>query len=272
MSLTVAGAKAGGSLSAVQRTGSITFVRYARRNANQGDPKRRVIQRMLYPRNGPRDESPIGTYRPDAKLAMRRALQNVEVHETIERAWLLHQRHKRQERQAELQRKWDSMHRAMAELRIFDYDRYEDVNNVEDPRARSQAEQLRLKNLKGPERQYIEGRIRGLFPREMRIPTSTPSRAGWNHDWKSPILLMQEARAEEARQRAAAEKELVKKREEAEKAKALAKAALESSAHTGALGQISAEEISLESRCFSDKGDCSNPAAGELAGKIQEEK
>ncbi|KZV93762.1 hypothetical protein EXIGLDRAFT_588106, partial [Exidia glandulosa HHB12029] len=156
-----------------------------RKNAAvQGDNRKRILQRALYPRNGPRDESPIGTYRPDAKLALRRSIQNVEVHETIERAWLLHQRHQRQARTAELQRKWDSMHAAMSELRSFDYDRFVEANTVEDPRARPPAEQVLLKNLKGPERQFIEGRIRGLFPREMRIPTNTPSRAGWNHAWR----------------------------------------------------------------------------------------
>ncbi|EJD45755.1 hypothetical protein AURDEDRAFT_137132 [Auricularia subglabra TFB-10046 SS5] len=171
----------------VARRGPTTFVRYARRSSDQGDPKKRIIQRMLYPRNGPRDESPVGTYRPDAKLALRRTIQNTEVYETVERAWLLHQRHQRQARQAELQRKWDAMFAAMEELRLWDHERYLDANAVEDPRQHLPEEQALLKNLKGPERQFVEGRIRGLFPREMRIPTSTPSRAGWNHDWRSPL-------------------------------------------------------------------------------------
>lgn len=222
MSFAVVVAVASGSAQAGRRTGPLTFVRHARQTANQGDPKKRILQRMLYPRNGPRDESPIGTYRVDAKLAMRRVVQNVEVHETIERAWLLHQRHQRQARQAELQRKWDSMHAAMEELRHFDNERYMDINIIEDPRARDRAEQAVLKNLKGPERQFIEGRIRGLFPRELRIPTNTPARTGWNHEWRSPIVLMEEAREEEARQRAALE--------EAEQAKLKASAPAQAAA------------------------------------------
>ncbi|KAH7106997.1 hypothetical protein BKA62DRAFT_224455 [Auriculariales sp. MPI-PUGE-AT-0066] len=180
--------------SRVTAHGPTTFVRHARRQANEGDPKKRIIQRMLYPRNAPRGESPVGTYRPDATLALRRAIKNNEVHETVERAWLLHQRHQRQARLAELQTKWTSMNRAMEELCLFDRELYDQVNVHEDPRVRLPEQEVQLKQLKGPERQFIEGRIRGLFPREMRMPTSTPSRAGWDHAWRSPIVIAEEAR------------------------------------------------------------------------------
>jgi large subunit ribosomal protein L40 len=186
--------------------GPKSFVRHARRTATDGDPRKRIIQRMLYPRNAPRGESPVGTYRQDATLALRRVIKNNEVHETIERAWLLHQRHQRQARQAELQTKWNSMHRAMEELRLFDQDRFDQVNVLEDPRVRIPEQEAQIKLLKGPERQFIAGRIRGLFPREMRIPTSTPSRAGWDHGWRSPVVIAEEARqaAKEAADAAAA--------------------------------------------------------------------
>lgn len=196
-------------------TALVVFARGARRMANQGDPRTRIIQRMLYPRNGPRSESPIGVYRMDAKLALRRAVPNPEVHETIERAWLLHQRHKRNARSAELQRKWDSMHRAMEELRLFDYRRYLEINNVEDPRVRSDEDTALLKTIRGQERNVIEGRIRGLFPRELRAPTNTPSHRSWNYEWRyapdcghitsslkinrNPLKLLSEKRALEQR-------------------------------------------------------------------------
>jgi len=155
---------------------------------------------MLYPRNGPRKESPIGVYRMDAKLALRRAVPNPEAHETIERAWLLHQRHQRHGRAAELQRKWNSMHRAMSELMAFDFDRYLEANKAEDPRIRTDEEVAAIKAVKGQERQYLEGRVRGLFPREMRIPANTPARSGWNHEWRSPLILLAERRAAEERE------------------------------------------------------------------------
>jgi len=209
--------------------GPLTFVRFARKGPGGGevDPRKRIIQRMLYPRNATRGESPIGSYRQDATLALRRAIPNNEVHETVERAWLLHKRHERKQRVADLQTKWNSMRAAMEELRLFDPERYEQVNVLEDPRMRIPEEEAQLKPLKGPERQFIEGRIRGLFPREFRVATNTPSRAGWNHRWRSPITLAAEAREE---QRVAAEASAVslatkRSAEESERAAAASKQA-----------------------------------------------
>lgn len=76
----------------------------------------------------------------------------------------------------------------MTELARIDRRLAEGANRKVDPRARSEEEIETLSKLKGAARTMaaarIDGRIRGLFPREFRIPTETPPRDGWNHDWK----------------------------------------------------------------------------------------
>jgi len=61
---------------------------------------------------------------------------------------------------------------------------YREANRREDPRARSEAERELAKTLKTTEIRTLEARIRGLFPRELRVPTDTPPREGWNYDYK----------------------------------------------------------------------------------------
>ena len=66
-----------------------------------------------------------------------------------------------------------------------------EANRKDDPRMRTEEETNLLRSLRGMERMVaearIEGRVRGQFPRELRIPVDTPSRDGWNHDWKPPV-------------------------------------------------------------------------------------
>ena len=127
--------------------------------------------------------SPVGTWRPDVGRRLQRAIPSVQAHETIERAWFLHQRHLRRARLAELSRKFESMRNAMETLRLVAPELYKEANTEDDPRARSPAEKEQLKQLKGQEKKAVESRIRGLFPRELRIPTDTPPRNGWVHDF-----------------------------------------------------------------------------------------
>jgi len=152
-----------------------------------GDPKNEIIRRALYPsniRNGP---SPTGTWRPDVGRRLQRAIPSVQAHDTIERAWFLHRRHVRRTRQAELERKFQCMQKAMEVLREVDPKLYSEANKEEDPRARSKAEAEFSKTLRVPERKALEARVRGLFPRELRIPTDTPPRDGWSYEW-NPIF------------------------------------------------------------------------------------
>ncbi|KAJ8509167.1 hypothetical protein ONZ45_g8636 [Pleurotus djamor] len=157
---------------------------YAAKNEPTADPKKEIIRKTLYPSNIRNRASPTGTWRPDVGRALQYAIPSVQAHETIERAWLLHKRHLRKQREAELARKFLCMKKAMEELEKIDSRLFMEANKPEDPRARSQAEVELAKSLKGSEKKTLEARIRGLFPRELRIPTDTPPRTGWNYEWK----------------------------------------------------------------------------------------
>lgn len=157
---------------------------YAARLEAVTDPKKEIIRRALYPSNIRNRATPIGTWRPDVGQAIQYAIPSVQAHNTIERAWLLHKRQIRKHREAELARKFECMKRAMEELEKVDTRLYMEANRQEDPRARTPAEMELAKTLRSSELRALEARIRGLFPRELRIPTDTPPLGGWNYEWK----------------------------------------------------------------------------------------
>ncbi|KAJ3750950.1 hypothetical protein DFH05DRAFT_141594 [Lentinula detonsa] len=156
---------------------------YARKESGM-DPKKETIRRALYPSNIRNKPTPTGTWRPDVEKALQHAIPSVQAHDTIDRAWLLHKRHIRKRREAETERKFESMRKAMDELASIDSHLYMEANKPENPRARSPEEVDLLKTLKASEARASDARIRGLFPRELRVPTDTPSRTGWKYDWK----------------------------------------------------------------------------------------
>ncbi|KAJ3571565.1 hypothetical protein NP233_g3676 [Leucocoprinus birnbaumii] len=161
------------------------FIRhYAARPEAVTDPKKEIIRRALYPSNIRNRASPTGTWRPDVGQAIQHAIPSVQAHNTIERAWLLHKRQARKRREAELARKFECMRKAMEELEKIDTRLYMEANRPEDPRARSEAERQLAKTLRSSELRAIEARVRGLFPRELRVPTETPPPSGWNYEWK----------------------------------------------------------------------------------------
>ncbi|KAI0323078.1 hypothetical protein OF83DRAFT_10898 [Amylostereum chailletii] len=165
-----------------------TSVRYAARQEGGGsDPTKEILRRTLYPPNIRNRASPTGTWRPDVARALQRAIPSKQAHETIERAWLLHQRHIRRKREAELSRKYECMKRAMDELEKIDPQLYREANRPVDPRERSAADVEAAKTMRVPERKAMEARLPGLFPRELRVPTDTPSRDGWSYEW-TPII------------------------------------------------------------------------------------
>ena len=171
------------------RVAQVSVRNYAVRRDTVSDPKVEIIRRFLYPSNIRNRASPTGGWRPDVGRRIQRAIPSVQAHETIERAWLLHKRHIRREREAELQRKFDCMKTAMETLRKLDKRLYQGANVEEDPRARTETETELSKTLKGPEKKALESRVRGLFPRELRIPADTPPRNGWNYEFKPLIQL-----------------------------------------------------------------------------------
>lgn len=157
---------------------------YAARPEAVTDPKKEVIRRALYPSNIRNRATPVGTWRPDVGQAIQSAVPSVQAHNTIERAWLLHKRQTRKHREAELSRKFECMKKAMEELEKIDTRLYMEANRQEDPRARTTAEMQLAKSLRSSELRALEARIRGLFPRELRIPTDTPPLSGWKYEWK----------------------------------------------------------------------------------------
>ncbi|KAF9486527.1 hypothetical protein BDN70DRAFT_870098 [Pholiota conissans] len=165
--------------------GAVRTYAIPNQDSTAGDPKKDIIRRVLYPGNIKNKSTPIGTWRPDVGRAIQRAIPSAQAHETIERAWLLHRRHLRQQRAAETERKFLKMKEAMDVLYEVDPRLYMEANKKDDPRARSQEEMEVMKKAKTSEVRAMEARIRGLFPRELRIPTDTPSRTGWKYEWKA---------------------------------------------------------------------------------------
>ncbi|KAI0035109.1 hypothetical protein K488DRAFT_83316 [Vararia minispora EC-137] len=164
-----------------------TLVRYASRKEAVVDPVKETIRRTLYPPNIRNRASPTGTWRPDVAQALQIAIPSRQAHETIERAWKLHLRHVRKKREAELQRKFECMRRAMDELARIDVTLFEEANRLLDPRHRKEGELEWLKSLKLPQKRAFESRLPGLFPRELRPPTDTPSRDGWKYEF-TPVI------------------------------------------------------------------------------------
>ncbi|CAE6489904.1 unnamed protein product [Rhizoctonia solani] len=174
---------------------SILAQTYATAPSNRGgrpditppDPRNDIIRRTLYPERTPNitglASSPTGVHRADVELAIERAIPSAEAHETIERAWKLYQRQAREQREAELRRKYESMKRAVEVLKELDAVSYAEAARGVDSRRLSEAEREKMKEMKRGARKKAESRVEGLFPREMRMPTDTPSRNGWNHGW-----------------------------------------------------------------------------------------
>ncbi|GJJ07799.1 hypothetical protein Clacol_002004 [Clathrus columnatus] len=152
------------------------------------DDKVAVIRRALYPPNLRNKPSPTGSWRPNTMRALWKAIPTKQVHEIIERGYKLYLRHQRQKRQAEIEHKFESMRNAMTELTRLDKRLAIEANRQEDPRVKTKEEIELLNSTHGAERTRLEARIgsrlRGLFPRELKLPTDTPSKEGWNHDWK----------------------------------------------------------------------------------------
>ncbi|KAF8535560.1 mitochondrial ribosomal protein L28-domain-containing protein [Trichophaea hybrida] len=111
----------------------------------QGDPRVRMIRYFLF---HPAEHTP----RP-LKFGTMRMLR----HWTIHRAWQLFKNAERVARERELERQYNKIRDACEELAKADERLY---------------------------RVALGKKEVGTFPIEMRIPTDTPPRNGWNHGWK----------------------------------------------------------------------------------------
>lgn len=156
------------------------------------DSRTDTIRQVLYPPNSPypSSSSPTGEYQPQHAERLQAVVGDAEAHETIERAWKLFQRQKREAHRRSLQAKLDAMTEACRELdeitgsgskegkyprTIYDKAMARPTGRpAEDPRGK-----------KGAEARWLEARIDGLVPREAWVPTDTRGK-GWNYKWKRP--------------------------------------------------------------------------------------
>lgn len=146
--------------------------------ANQADPRLAPLKKAFNPLSR--------NYRQNLEVALHRVIPSAEAHETIERAWQLHERHRREEHLAELRAMHARMHEAVTELKDIDERLFHWATVPRDQRRLIKPEVEALRGTKGSVRKALEARIEGLFPRELRVPTDTPSISGWDYDWKPP--------------------------------------------------------------------------------------
>ncbi|KAJ1301543.1 hypothetical protein OPQ81_008791 [Rhizoctonia solani] len=168
------------------RPENILIKRYATAPSGKGgrpeaappDPRNDIIRRTLYPERTPNvtglASSPTGVHRPDVALALERVIPSAEAHETIERAWKLHQRQVREWREAELKRKYESMRRAVEVLKELDPVSYAEATRGVDSRRLTEAERERMKEMKRGARKKAESR--GWVEPWMDGTVSTPFR------------------------------------------------------------------------------------------------
>ncbi|WVR06818.1 hypothetical protein IAU60_003854 [Kwoniella sp. DSM 27419] len=184
----------------------------AKPNASGGNPnlvvpsdsRSDLLRQALYPSDSyaPTSSSPTGAYHHDHLARLQSVIPNEEAYETIERAWQLHQRTLRQQRQRALSVKYRSMVEACDELEAITspsvypdgveakegkggmYHRIVYEHATADIRqAERKGEQPRGK--KTVEQRWKETRVEGLVPREMWVPTETRGK-GWNYEWTRP--------------------------------------------------------------------------------------
>jgi large subunit ribosomal protein L40 len=146
-----------------------------------GDGRSDLLRKTLYPPGAPSTPSPTGVHHPQHLERLAHVVPNPAVHETITRAWALHQREVRAERERSLRAKFEAMKEAMDELENIG-----DRRLFELATSRKSLDGEDIGSLKGRERKWKEARIEGLFPREAWVPTETPSTKGWNYEWKRP--------------------------------------------------------------------------------------
>lgn len=144
----------------------------------------RCLVRRAHPRLPP-SSSPLSPPREQTLLesdpteadrlaALRRVIPSAEAHETITRAWQLHERHRREAHAAELSRKYNAMRSALSLLEETSPRLYREAT---EGRKFQNVDQSRATN----------ARLEGIVPREMRVPTERPGAQLWDHEWKAPV-------------------------------------------------------------------------------------
>lgn len=168
--------------------------------ASPSDSRTDVIRSALYPVDSvaPANSSPVGARHIDYEARLRAVLPSAEAHETVERAWQLFRREKRERKHRELSAKYAAMEAACDELDALTggeggkgpiprgvYDRA--MQRMAHGAAAHQAalQGQRQGKKKTPESKWKEARVEGLVPREAWVPVETRG-TGWNYSWTRP--------------------------------------------------------------------------------------
>ncbi|KAI5448825.1 hypothetical protein NCC49_006339 [Naganishia albida] len=164
------------------------------RDSTAGDSRLDIIRKTLYPPSpapAASGSSPTGAYHPDAQPRLAKVLAGgPEVHETIRRAWLAHQRTLRDAREASLAGKSTSIRRACDALKRTDARLYALATVRPDIRKPSSSPPLRAQPEGGKtslaEKRWKASRIEGLVPRELQVPRETwPGGERWRYEWRA---------------------------------------------------------------------------------------
>ena len=210
-------AAAGAAKSAVNKVASLGGVRgYATaakpssggsRNPNDpnyvppaADARTESIRKIVFPPSGSSSKEQAALSVTSASAVLPFGAASEEIHSTITRAWLLYQRTQRQALAARLDKKHARLREALQDLqsqdaRLYAAATYKVASNKRSPKEHRKLVQLGLITLPGATpmigaptgaearrlTKAVAGgaRLEGLFPRQLRIPTSTPARIVW---------------------------------------------------------------------------------------------
>ncbi|GAA5986079.1 hypothetical protein JCM11641_005550 [Rhodosporidiobolus odoratus] len=156
--------KASPASSGSRKKANATLSRGSRPGEGAGDSRVEAIKSTLY------ESDPSEASRLEA---LRRAIPSPEVHETITRAWLLHQRTQRLSHSSELARKYSLMREAIDLLEQTDKGMWEQAVGGK-----------KFQNVRQDGRS--NARLEGIVPREYRVPTERPGAVLWDSEWKAP--------------------------------------------------------------------------------------
>ncbi|WFD41624.1 aconitate hydratase [Malassezia psittaci] len=164
---------------------------------NAADPRYESLRQVLFaPPSAKKSKDPTPT---SLEQAIGHGKGSREIYETIYRAWHLHQRRKREQFSASLDKKRNLLDEAVKDLYKEDSALFEQAKQYSAPNKRNFEEQERLNKLglspganaaegeavgsrtlaKRRARIMAQTRLPSLFPRELRAPTMTPPTRGW---------------------------------------------------------------------------------------------
>ncbi|GAA6005021.1 hypothetical protein JCM11491_002309 [Sporobolomyces phaffii] len=162
---TYATAKSGAS-SGSRKKANTQVNRGTRPGEGAGDSRVEAIKNVLY------ESSPSDA---DRLAALQKVVPSAEVHETISRAWALHQRHRRESHALELNRKYTAMREAIDLLKQTDKALWDKAVGGK-----------KFQNV--DQSQATNARLEGIVPRELRVPMDQPGGQLWDSEWKAPAV------------------------------------------------------------------------------------